>query len=764
MRPGFPRLELPAQHALACALCVGLAASLLFRANGAIPILAAVALAIGAITVPRRRAVLLAASLLLAGLWWGSGRLATLDASRLTAEIAASAPVRAEVTGPARLGEFTARVPVRVRALRDERVDEAAQLELPADVTPPPQGVVVELVARFREPKGSDETGGFDERTYLRRRGVHVVLRADRFRIVGRRGGVPGLADRIRRLLAGSIAPGLEGERRALVAAVVLGEDEGLDLALRDRFRSSGLYHLLAVSGQNVAYIVVGVLLVSWLAGLPRTLALIGALLAVLAYVMAVGWQPSVVRAGVAGGLACLTWLASRPRDRWYFMLVGAVVLLAWNPYALLDPGFQLSFAAVAAIFVLVPRIERSLEGYPIPRPVVALLAVSVACSVVTAPVLWLQFGAVPVLSVVANALAAPVVAPILGFGLAAAALALVLPEAAYALAYANGWLVSYLAWCARAVGGLPFAQIRSAVVLVGLLAAGALVVALVRMPRRWRRPSLAIAASVCAVVAAWVVWPKASTATPPTGLRVSFLDVGQGDAVLLEVPQGAVLVDQGPPEAEVASLLERRGVRRLALVVLTHPQRDHVGGAADVFRELEVDAALDPRLPGESSDHEEALEAAADRGVPVATARAGQVLRLGRLRLRVLWPDGPGAPGTDPNDRAVVILASYGAFDVLLTADAESPVTSRLDLPPVEVLKVAHHGSSDPGLPALLDRLRPRVAVISVGAGNDYGHPAPSTLAALAAEPGLDVYRTDQDGTVVLESDGSRILVGAER
>ena len=189
--------------------------------------------------------------------------------------------------------------------------------------------------------------------------------------MVGRRGGLGGLGDRLREEVSSSLASGSSGEPRAVLAGVVLGEDEGLDAGLRDSFRASGLYHLLAVSGQNVAYVVAGTILLVWTLGLPRWFGELGALAAVAAYVLAVGWQPSVVRAGVAGGLASLAWLASRPRDRWYFLLVGAAVLLAWNPYSLLEPGFQLSFAAVAAIFVLVPPISRRLEGYPLPARLV---------------------------------------------------------------------------------------------------------------------------------------------------------------------------------------------------------------------------------------------------------------------------------------------------------------------------------------------------------------------------------------------------------
>jgi competence protein ComEC len=178
------------------------------------------------------------------------------------------------------------------------------------------------------------------------------------------------------------------------------------------------------------------------------------------------------------------------------------------------------------------------------------------------------------------------------------------------------------------------------------------------------------------------------------------------------------------------------------------------------VLDEMPVGFLLDPGIPSASADEREARESAHRHGLRIVLARAGEVFRLGELQLRVLWPNGPGTPGEDPNQHATVLLASYGSVDTLLTADAESDVTLPLRPPPVEVLKVAHHGSADAGLEPLLDLLRPRVAVISVGAHNDYGHPAPSTIAALGRVPGLSLYRTDEDGPVTLESDGTRLWV----
>jgi competence protein ComEC len=472
----------PSSHVHLAALCLGVAAANLARST--FPTLA-VGIGLVALVVacePGARAWLLPAVLILTGWWWGSARLNSLDRSVLRAHIDTAERSLLAVTGPARRTRFELRVPAEIRRFGRLRFRESVLLELPLGRAPP-QGGLLEAVTTVRLPKPPKH--GFDERTWLRHHGVHVVLRADRWRLVGRRRGLGGLADRLREALAGSIAPGLRGERRGVIEGVVLGDEQGLSEQLRQWFRASGLYHLLAVSGQNVVLVAGGALAIAWLVGIQRWLGQLAALLSIGGYVLAVGAQPSVVRAGVAGALVSLAWLAARPVDRWYFLLIGALSLLAWNPYDLLDAGFQLSFAAVAAIFVLVPRVQRGLEGYPMPRMLADAFAVSAACGLATAPILWLQFHAVPLLTVAANALAAPAVAPLLGLSFGTALAHALFPPAALPLAWLNGWCAAYLAGCARLIGGLPGAQVRSGRALIALVALG--VVAAAYAWRRWQ-------------------------------------------------------------------------------------------------------------------------------------------------------------------------------------------------------------------------------------------------------------------------------------
>jgi competence protein ComEC len=448
---------LPA-HVLALGLLVGLAAANAIRLTPRAAVVPVVLLAAIACSVPARaRPPALVGLLAVIGLAFGSARLVALDHSVLSADIDRAGRALVEITGPPRTGTFAQRLPGRVRTFEGSSVGEPVQLELPLGRSPP-QGALIDALVVVRAPQGPKN--GFDERTWLRRQGIHVVLKVDGWTVVGRRGGLGGVADGLRRFLGRGSAPGVAGERRAVLEGILLGDETQLDASLKTSFQRSGLFHLLAVSGENVVLLAAGVLGLAWLLGVPRAIGHVGAIAAIVAYTLAVGPQPSVIRAAVSGSAVSLAWLLGRQRDQWHVLILAAITLLAWNPYTVYDAGFQLSFAAVLAIFVFARPLVRMLDGYPGGARLHTGVAISVACSVVTAPLLALQFGRVPLLGVLANALAEAAIGPLLALAFAAAVLYAVAPPLALLLAWLNGWLAAYVAFVARAVSAAPFAQV----------------------------------------------------------------------------------------------------------------------------------------------------------------------------------------------------------------------------------------------------------------------------------------------------------------
>ena len=447
---------------LLVSLCAGLAASNAARFS---PLPAAAALACA-------RAPCVVA---VAGWWWGSHRLHVLDRSVLLPLVGTAERATVETQEPPRVGRFDVRVRAVVLRWGSSRPHEPVLLELPAGRAPPP-GSRLSLVGVLRLPRGPSH--GFDERTWLRRQGVHVVLRAKDWRVVGRRGGIGAVGDRLQRWLAADSTVGLHGDRRAVLAAIVLGRTQGMSDPLLARFQASGLYHVLAVDGLKVATVAGAVAALALLSGLGRLLAEIAALAAVGAYTLAVGLHPSVVRAAIAAALASVAWLSARERDRWHALAVGAAALLLWNPAFLLDAGFQLSFAAVASIFAVTPRVVRALDGYPVPHRLAQLIGVSTACGLATAPVTWFQFHQVSVVTVPANVVGVPVVAEMLVVALVTAVIAPVAPPLAAALAHVNGWGAWFVAACARFFGGLPGAQATSPSAVAALAACALLAAA----------------------------------------------------------------------------------------------------------------------------------------------------------------------------------------------------------------------------------------------------------------------------------------------
>lgn len=638
---------------------------------------------------------------------------------------------------------------------------------------------------------------------FQRRRGAHAAVEVTRWRHTGRgRGGVPGALDAIRERASQGLGTGLSAPEAALLRGMVLGQDEAVAEDTREAFRRSGLAHLLAVSGQNVLLLCTLVLAFGALTGMPLSARLGLAAVLVVLYVPLAGGGPSIQRAGVMGVAGLVAALAGRPASRWYALGLAAAVTLALNPLAAGEPGWQLSFAAVIGLLVLAPSLRAGFVRLRIPELVADVVAITTAATLATAPLLALHFEQVSLVSLPANLLAAPVVAPVMWLGMLAMAAAQVAPVLAGPFTAACAPLLGYLEWVAERAAALPHAAVPvrlgspagviAAYGLLGVLAAvgpwvtrgiarrirrTGIVAPVAGEPggrpreeveragadrlawtaARWVRPVLGFAVAAAVVLlGAPVLRGRQPPRLTPGELVVSFLDVGQGDATLLQCGGASVLVDTGPPGAPILRRLERAGVGRLDLLVITHAEADHEGNAREVIARHRPRLVLDGGAGWPTAVQRSLPGAVARTGGRLTPGHAGQVLRVGPLRIEVLWPPAPSPgwrPDGNPNDRAIVAHVQDGDFDLLLPADAESNVTAGLDLPRVEALKVAHHGSTDPGLPALLERMRPQVAAIEVGADNTYGHPTPSTLGALRGVPRL--VRTDRDGTVRLRVRG---------
>ena len=772
---------------------------------------AGVALALAACRAPALGALL--GALLIAGAAAGDARLDALDAPAARIRDGPVDGLRVQLAAGPRASAFGSSAGVAVQGghLSGARLLLRAPrwAHLPPGLEAGEELLVSGRIRRLPDRAEANPDGaGFDFAAYLRRLGVTGELLAEHVEVTGRRrGGLPGLLDRMRRRAERGVAAGLPAPEAALARGMVLGQDEQIDESTRQDWRDAGLAHLLAVSGQNVMLLVALALPLLAVARLGHHARASGLLLLVALYVPLAGAGPSLQRAGVMGVAGIAAMMLSRPASRWYALLLAAAVTLAINPRASADPGWQLSFAAVAGILLVGRPLASGLAAaggellgeragrvqHAVVRGVADGAAITVAATIATGPLLAFHFGSVPLAGLIANLLALPAVAPAMWLGMVKAALGLAAPgfPPADALAELLGPIsrlpLAYLdrlaERCADLPGGsltLPLdspASVLAAYALMGLALAAARSLRRARSrgtggragfaerAAAWRRSSRSFRAGVVALVAIALLLATATglgSPSPPGDLTVRFLDIGQGDATLIQHPDGTtVLFDGGPPEGGVTRLLRRAGVSRLAVVVATHASRDHHGGLAEVLARYPVGLLLDGGDGNPAPGLEAVRDEARGRGIRIAPAVAPMSLRAGGLELRVLSPlPRPAGPAPeDPNPRAVVAIVSSGAFDLLLSADAESEALLPLDLPDVEAMKVPHHGSSDPGLPAVLDRLRPELAAIEVGA-NTYGHPTASTLAALD-HAGVTTYRTDRDGTVHLVVSGGRMELG---
>jgi competence protein ComEC len=561
-------------------------------------------------------------------------------------------------------------------------------------------------------------------------------------------------------------------DARGLLPALVVGDTSRTPQDLTEAMLATGLSHLSAVSGTNVTLVVAAAVWVCGLLGVRRRWRPLVAVVVLAAFVTVARPEPSVIRAAVMGAVGLLA-LSSARRRAGLPVLSGAVVaLLVWDPWLARSYGFALSAVATLGLLVLV-RPWGAVIATRLPRRLARLgpvVAVPLAAQAVCAPLVVPLQGSVSVIAVVANLLAAPFVAPATIAGVAVAALAVVWPAAASVLAWTAAVPAQAIAavarWCADApIVAIPWGESAwHAVALAVLTAAG-----VVTIPWAWHRGRTRPAvATAIVLVAAGFSAPTRAIAWPPPGWLLVACDVGQGDGLVVNSGTGhAVVVDTGPDPELIDGCLSRLRIEAVDLVVLTHFHADHVDGLAGVLAnrpvaEIRSSPVRDP--PGEA---EAIARLAATTRTRVGELRAGQHLDVGAVSADVWWPAREIDAGSVANNGSVVLTLRVGGVSFLLAGDIEreaaAAVVREVQRDPgrwgtIDVLKVAHHGSGNRD-DRLLDHVSGRVALISVGADNDYAHPTPSTLAALDAR-GFAVHRTDLEGDLAVVSRDGEIRV----
>jgi competence protein ComEC len=616
----------------------------------------------------------------------------------------------------------------------------------------------------------------------------------------------------VRRWVKNVYAENLSRNSAALLAGIVLGDDSDISAELSDSFRITGLTHILAASGMNIALVLAALWpLLRYMRLKPFTQYLTLIMFAGF-YTLVSGMQPSLTRAFLMSVIGLTAWMTGRDKNGLASISAAALILLIINPFTLFDIGFQLSFLATGSLLIFVPMMDRMMSN--LPKWIRAGLSVTIAAQIGVIPILVYYFGQVSMVSALANLIIVPLAEPALVVGIA------LLPFQALVPIFAKPffWFLSvemstviYLNELAASLPGAALAIGEPSITSVGVMyiAIGMLGVVLYKVSINYRLQFGHIIVFLT-ILMCLSVSVTAYRSLAPSQLIVTFFDVGQGDSALVQSPDGVkVLIDTGPDFKILKRKLDLRGVKYLDVVIISHTHADHASGIANVFQNYAVGSFYYPRsAEGETSMQAMLIKAkkANIRCVPIDNlerTRFGNSLEMvaickdedsvevdgkninsGELS-EIEYRKGSSSGGE--NDKCIICVMKYGEFEIMFTGDADEELEEDIcdrknnsvrshDLNEastanewakgfsdnIDVLKVGHHGSSTSSTRTFLNMIDPKVSVISVGEHNRYGHPAKSAIERIRAT-GAKIYRTDRNGDITIISDGSTFKVNSE-
>lgn len=633
-------------------------------------------------------------------------------------------------------------------------------------------GREIMVSGKLNIPKGRTNPGGFDYRSYLCHSGVSATLFATE-RNIHLQDSIKGnllvkaglsAQDRIVRVINGSLPP----QQAGLLNGMLIGYREGLTEEVEDVFSRSGLSHIMAVSGANVAFIMLPLVFIFKKLRLKKTVSNILIIGILIMFTFITGFEPSVLRAVIMAIVVLVGQIIKRETEIYTSIAFAAVVLLLYNPGGLFSIGFQLSFAATISLVLFYKNIKSMIDFSFIPEFIVDVLASTLAAQVGVLPITVFYFNKISIISILSNLIVLPVVEFITILGALMAVLGQVHIGLSILLGYCNNALLSFVLFATKVTAELPYSVVTVSTPSIMLI----IVYYIAVFYFLWYRPKYKVKLHFryYALAGAFTIAVIMLNLFLPKGMEVVFLDVGQGDCAFIKTQGGkTVLIDGGPDyagENAVVPFLLDYGVSKLDLVVLTHGHDDHAKGILPVFDYFTVDNVVMPDTVLE----ERLIDVygiAIEKNIPVEGCEKGDVINLDRKTyIEVLHPkEDFYIQESSQNNNSLVLMLCYGDVRILFTGDIEKEAEALLvkDMTELDadVLKVAHHGSPTSSTEEFIDKVMPAVAVISVG-NNNFGHPSDAVLDLFESKD-IEVLRTDLCGAIVLKTRGKDIILNKE-